>query len=335
MFMVVELQQVFCYNLTCAALFRHLFSLQLIMMITTYFKLSTRASFLISISEQPQTLIVYLIMWAGPSFLLSLRLRNRYAQTTKLFSVCVCWHLISSGSNGDEVKGLCSIVYEDNSSETYHCSLLEVGLLDKLLPLETFFLPLWLCFQIYDVSSQFSKVQNLKWPSFLGYLLCMLTVYTCCLLIGILLASMGSPAQQLQFFARATGTIESILGLLVLILNRVYIVLFWNFKLSCWYWLFIVVAKWSLDSFYFLLHACNIYVEWSGVLYMCVPALCPKALAQHHWMLCPAQRGLNFFIGILFLANLQQAVFLKTGFSLAVCGRYCSFQVLINLIATR
>ena len=93
------------------------------------------------------------------------------------------------------------------------------------------------------------------------------------------------------------------------------------------YLIFLIVLVFLWASFLVWLHNCNIYVEWPGVMYMCVPVLCPKALAQHHWMLRPAQWGLNFIKGIIFLANLQRAVILKTGFSLAVCGSQCSFQV--------
>ena len=335
MCVVVVLRQALCYTSTSADLFRHLVSLQLLMIITIFFKLSTRVSSLISISEQAQTMIAILIMWAGPSLLLSLRLRNLYAQTTKLFSVCVCWHLISSCLNWDEVKGLCSLVYEDISSETHHCPLLIIALLGALLPLGFIFFPLWLCFQIHDVISHFINVLNSKWPSFLGCILCIMTVCTCCLFIGLLLAFEGKPTQQLQFFLSATGVTESMLGLLVLVMNRVYVDLVWNLELYFWYSLFIVVAQWSSDSVYHLLHDCNICVKWSGVMYMCVPALCPKALAQHHWMLRPAQWGLNFIKGIMFPAILQHSAILKTDFSLAACGSHCSFSVFFNQVATR
>jgi len=317
MFVVAVMQQVLCYQLNCAALVRHLFSLQTTMIIN--FKLSTWVKFLISISEQPQKLTVYLIMWDGPSVLLSLRLRNHYAQTIKLFSVCVCWHLNSIGSDGDEVKGLCSLVYEDNSSETYQRALFVVGLLDKFLSMETFLFPLWLCIQIYDNSSQFSKMQNSQWASSLGYLLFMLMVYSCCLLIGTLLVSMGSPAKQMQDFARATGTTEYKL-------TRVYIAVFWNFKLSCWYLLLAVMTKRSSDSMYLLIHVCNSYVEWSGILYMCVSVLCLKALAQHHWMLCPAQRGLKLITGIQLLANIQQIVFFRQAINLPYAADTVHFR---------
>jgi len=306
-------------------LLRQLPSLQFIMIIINFFKLSTRECSLKSFSEQAKVLLAILIFRADLSFLLSLRLRNRYAQITNLYSVGVCWHLISPWSDWDEVKGLCSLVYEDTSSETYLCQLPFEGLMGDLMPLGFFFFPHVLSHQIIAVILLYTMVLTSKWLPHLGCILGILTSCTCCCFIGFLLAFVKKSTQQLQAILSVPGLADSKLGFFVCLKHWVNAALCWNVEVYSWYSLFILMTHWSFKFVNYLFNDCNIPVEWSGI---CVTDLCPKALAQHQWMLRPAQRGLNYTRWIIFPAFSQQFVLLRQVISIAVSDIYCSFPVL-------
>ena len=83
-----------------------------------------------------------------------------------------------------------------------------------------------------------------------------------------------------------------------------------------------------------VLHHTMLGTVYSGLCYI-IKDLCPKELAQHHWMLRPAQRGLNSTRWFIFPAIIQQSVFFQTC-SFTRCKRHllliCS---LINPVVTR
>jgi len=236
-------------------------------------------------SEQANLWVAAMDIWAYPSFLLSPLSVILYAQIHDAPNFCVCWHLITLQFRWDEVKGISLVVYEDILSETNFCILqCAVSALPRwfcchfglLLPLNV-----WTHYHKLGIPC-FAVMLTTNWASFLGILLGQLNFMVCCSCSGVL------P----QFFMHY-DLVQAHYGASKPLWE--YLDLYWTYliDLSFWLYFYSIVVPNLVQSPAYLVPYCKYWFTRNILQCVSVFRLCPKALAQHRWMLRLALRGFD------------------------------------------
>jgi len=228
------------------------------------------------ISEQAQARFAIAVIWACPSFLLSLILVNLYAQNNDSSSSCFCWRLFPSQNGWDEVKGLCPLVNEEICPEARNCRLWIIAI---IYVLRLAFCHCFFCF--FQRECSLNLMFNFYWSFLTGYR-------------AFAYSSMLWPELPMQASQSIIGIQDNVLGFYIF-MYWLYFDKFWVYRLDLVPLLFVIgqVVDWIFDMLSYLLYYSKIWYLWMVAQHVCVLRMCRTALGLHRRMLGLAQCGLG------------------------------------------